>query len=126
MTLIDLCFCSERDKRMLRNCNGFSILEVIGALSIFLVVTIVMLPIMIKTYEERSILDYKREALVLLHNETQSYLYDIGYEAVTKEIETGRRTYFLTLDGEAALVKLCVHWEVPWNKKGKVCNYAKK
>lgn len=111
---------------MLRNCKGFSILEVIGALSIFLVVIMVMLPFLIKTYEERSILDYKREALVLLHNETESYLYDYGYEPVTKEIITGKRIYLFTLDGESSLEKLCVHWEVPWNKKGKVCGYAKK
>ena len=126
MMLIDLCFYLERDKRMLRNCNGFSILEVIGALSIFLVVIMLMLPILIKTYEERSILDYKKEALVLLHNEKESYLYDHGYEAITKEIVNGRRTYLLTFDGEAPLIKLCVHWEVPWDKKGKVCGYAKK
>ncbi len=110
---------------MLRNCRGFSILEVIGALAIFLVVIMVMLPILIKTYEERSILDYKREALVLLHNETESYLYDQS-DTVTKEIVTGRRTFLFTIDGESSFEKLCVHWEVPWNKKGKVCGYAKK
>lgn len=85
-----------------------------------------MLPIMIKIYEERSILDYKREALILLHNETENYLYDNEYGAATKEIVTERRHYLLTFAGEASLVKLCVHWEVPWNKKGKICSYAKK
>lgn len=111
---------------MLRNCKGFSILEAIGALSILLVVMLIMVPIMMKIYEERSILDYKKEALVLLHNETETYLYDNGYETTHKEIVTGKRTYLLTLVGEDALVRLCVHWEVSWNKKGKVCSYAKK
>lgn len=111
---------------MLRKCNGFSLLEVLGALSVFLVVVMLMVPIIIKTYEGRTILAYKKEALLLLHNETESYLYDDGYNAVGKDIKTTTRTYALTIDGEVNLTKLCVHWEVPWNKKGKVCSYAKK
>jgi hypothetical protein len=85
-----------------------------------------MMPIIIKTFEERTILAYKKEALVLLHNETESYLYDDGNKAETKDIDTATRSYILTIDGEVNLTKLCVHWEVPWNKKGKVCGYAKK
>lgn len=110
---------------MLKKCNGFSVIEVLGSFAIFLVLVSSVLPIMMKLYQERAAVDYKREALLLLHNEKESFLYDHIYSG-NKEITTHRRRYEVTLQNEGELAQICVSWEAPWGKNGKVCGYAKK
>lgn len=111
---------------MLKNYNGFSMLEILCSFAIILTSITVIIPIIMKTYEERAVIDYKREALLLSHNEKESYLYDGGYQAETKTVKISSRTYQISIQGEGELIKICVQWEVPWDKKGKICNYAKK
>ena len=111
---------------MLKNCKGFSVLEVICSFSITLLLITGFIPILMKIYEERTWIDYKREALLLLHNEKESFLYDDDYSFDDKKIVISSRTYLVKKQGEDQLTKLCIHWEVPWNKKGIVCGYAKK
>lgn len=126
MNSIPLYFYLERDKHMLKNYNGFSMLEILCSFSIILTSITVIIPIIMKTYEERAVIDYKREALLLSHNEKESYLYDSSYQAETKTVKISSRTYQISIQGEGELTKICVQWEVPWDKKGKICNYAKK
>ena len=110
---------------MLKNCDGFSVIEVLGAFAIFLVLVSSIVPIMMKLYQERAFIDYKREALILLHNEKESFLYDSFYPG-EREVTTSKRRYEVTLDNEGELAKICIGWEVAWGKHGKLCEYAKK
>ncbi|WP_458412508.1 type II secretion system protein [Schinkia sp. CFF1] len=100
--------------------------EVLGSFSIFLVLLTFLLPIMMKAYQEREIMEYKKEALIVLRNEVESYLYDGDPFFEAKEIETTSRSYRLSIEEEDGFTKVCVYWEVPWKEKGNVCDYAKK
>lgn len=85
-----------------------------------------MIPVLMIVYEERTSLEYKREALRYLHNETESFLYDGTQEFWTKKVEISNRKYVVTAENVNELIKICVHWETPRLKKGFVCGYAKK
>lgn len=110
---------------MLKNYKGFSLVEVIGSFAVFVILLTVLLPILMKIYEERTMLTYKEEGLLLLHNEKESFLYDYDFDG-EKEITVDTRRYQLTIQKNGEFVQLCMNWEVPWKKKGRVCTYAKK
>ncbi|HHY73032.1 MAG TPA: type II secretion system protein [Bacillus bacterium] len=110
---------------MLKNGDGFSVIEVLGSFAIFLILITMIIPILLKTYEEKTVINYKREALLVLHNEKESFLYD-GYPLHNKVITAASRSYQLTILMEGNLTKLCIEWKTPWGRKGEVCDYAKK
>lgn len=109
---------------MLTNCRGSSAIEVLVSFSLIILTVTYLIPTLMKTYQERTVIDYKMEALLLLHNEKESFLYDEDYR-IRGEIQSGSRRYQLIMNHEGPLVKICMKWEVPWDKNGKICNYVK-
>ncbi|WP_017755766.1 hypothetical protein [Calidifontibacillus oryziterrae] len=110
---------------MLRSYKGFSIIEVLASFFVLFTTVMLLTPILLNTYQQRTMIDYKREALLLLHNEKASYLYNEGNHQ-SDEIEISTRKYQLSFEQFGQLVKLCVRWEVPWDENGKVCDFIKK
>lgn len=110
---------------MLKNYNGFSLLEVLVSFSLLLLIITFIVPMLMKVHEERAMIDYKRKALLVLHNEIEAYLYgNSEFPRQGEMINSG--TYVMSIELVGELERICIQWETPAKKKGKTCHYVKK
>ncbi|WP_102345604.1 type II secretion system protein [Bacillus sp. Marseille-P3661] len=109
---------------MLVNCKGFSLVEVLVSFALFLMVTSFIVPIFMNVSQERYFLDYKRDALLLLHNEKETYLYDKKV-LQAKDLLSGNKQFHFTAERKGNLVELCIFWEAFLSEQGQTCTFVK-
>ncbi|RAK22370.1 competence protein ComGE [Anoxybacillus vitaminiphilus] len=109
---------------MCKNCNGFTLIEMLVSLGIWLLVSILLLPSFVQISLERKNEELKMTAqqilkeelhirhLTSLHDKTiqrNNVLYTVHWEFV-----------------ENGVVKVCIHWQDYTERVVERCGYAKK
>lgn len=110
---------------MLKRGDGFSLLEAMMAMALFLAVVLALIPEWTKLSRQKERLDRTQTALNLLDDEMQAVLYDRHVQA-EKMIELDGRRYQFRWErtGESGLVKACIRFN-EHNKVYERCSYGK-
>lgn len=101
---------------MLKNSNGFSMVETLVSFSIVITVLGTLIPNIVLLHSERKDLELKREALALLHDNVQEHLYD-DVALMNKSIDLLGTRFEINWTEEGSLMKGCILW------KGETRNY---
>jgi prepilin-type N-terminal cleavage/methylation domain-containing protein len=98
----------------LKNSNGFSLIEVMTALTVFTVVAAAALPMLIHVYKERSAIAEERQALEILQNRVQLWLAtgNVPDDNQTETIRRSGTTYHFTSerDQRSGIITACINW----------------
>ncbi|HZG60497.1 MAG TPA: competence type IV pilus minor pilin ComGE [Anoxybacillus sp.] len=109
---------------MYKNCNGFTLIEMLVSLGIWLLVATILLPSFIQISLERKNEELKSTAQQILNEELRMY------DFTTLHDKTIRRNDILyTIRWESAengIMKACIHWQDYTERVVERCGYAKK
>lgn len=111
---------------MLRNDNGFTLIEVLVATSLLFLTLSFILPSFVILHSERQSL-YREIEIV---QQLEQKLHDASLESeripfqISEEISGRFITYIFTIDDQ--LIKGCAHWETEKTDETSMCLYKKK
>lgn len=111
---------------MLKNCKGFTLIEVLGAFGIVMMIATTLLPIMHIVHKEEEVLSEHRQYTNQLHDELQAYLWE-GHDLlppISFAKTNNSTTLFYDFTNEDHLVKGCVKWTNVKAKQETVCLYG--
>lgn len=111
----------------MKNCKGFSLLEVIVALSILSIISTSSLSIIITVYKERIAIKESYHALELLQTQIQEWLFDAGDVVQDKVVEVNGTVYVIDMEFQSdSKTKFCVRWNGRNERVYERCEYAKR
>lgn len=111
---------------MFWNRNGYMLFNSILSLSLFLLITLTLLPSISTLYKELSRLQDRREWILILHNEIRQVMYLNENMLPMQKAKTHKGIYgHLTFQTSNALIKGCLEWENHREQLERVCLYAK-
>lgn len=111
---------------MLRNCKGFSLIEVLASLAIWLLLCMTLVPSLLQVIKDRQDNDMLLFASRKLNEAIQGYVND------SNSMDTGPYVYkdnFLYLsweETEGNSVKACIRWENYKKIQKERCGFARK
>ena len=110
---------------MLRETNGYSLIEVIVASSIFLSAVAVFIPIASNLQLEQHILTERRTVAHQLHEDLQQYIW-LDASAVPAEYrkELNSNTINFEFEEENNFIKGCAAWQNAKQIKESICLYG--
>jgi prepilin-type N-terminal cleavage/methylation domain-containing protein len=95
----------------LKNCKGFTLVEVITALMVLTIMTLVLLPSLAKIYQERGAIHQEHVALHLLDKAITSWIYDNNTLIEENVVIEQNTTYTLTLLlNDDNYIRACINW----------------
>ena len=109
---------------MLKNCNGFSLIEVFIAFNLFLWLLLFIVPQVVIVKRERNELEKERMAYNILHDQIQRYIYDRTQEEEIIRQGTSYKIFWET--NRNHLAKGCIEWQEKNDHFKKRCLYAKR
>jgi competence protein ComGE len=106
---------------MCKNCNGFTLIEMLVSLGIWLLVATILLPSFIQISLERKNEELKSTAQQILNEELRmTTLHD-------KTIRRNDVLYTIRWEfAENGIMKACIHWQDYTERIVERCGYAKK
>ncbi|MBU8908981.1 competence type IV pilus minor pilin ComGE [Desertibacillus haloalkaliphilus] len=107
--------------------KGFSLIEVMVALSILAVLAMTIVPTLTIVYGERVTIREQQQALSLIDDRLQIWLYDRYNSVNAEEVDVNGTLYDLqskTIAHET--LQVCVTWHGSNNRSYERCGYAKK
>ncbi|KGX89184.1 hypothetical protein [Pontibacillus litoralis] len=111
---------------MSQNYNGFISLTSLYSFSLFLILSLSLLPIVATIQAEQSFLQEERHVVHALANELQQALYykkEAFPFVISTTISSEPVTISFTIDGE--MIKGCAHWSTIRHEERKECLYGK-
>ncbi|MHA6250980.1 hypothetical protein [Oceanobacillus sp. CAU 1775] len=105
--------------------NGFTLIEVFIASSLFLSTVLIFIPIINNMQHEKQILHDRKTISLYLQEELQYFIWESGYnlpESKTASIN-GKSAQFLFIQ-ENEFIKGCVNWQNAKQKAEEFCIYA--
>ncbi|WP_026674865.1 competence type IV pilus minor pilin ComGE [Alkalihalobacterium bogoriense] len=110
----------------MKKCSGFTLMEVVMALSIVMMMTSFLLPVLLKVYQENRTIQEQTWANVYVHKTLQEWLYDEKTLLASFTIQQKGTTYEATSKMEANQVEFCLTWIGRNSRSYVTCQYAKK
>ncbi|WP_054635426.1 type II secretion system protein [Thalassobacillus sp. C254] len=108
-----------------KNTNGFTLIEVVGALSIITVIAAVLVPVYTLVQTERQVIAQERAALSILEEE----MYFIDEAASTFDHEKtrwlGDNEFFIETKEGKDWNEICISWLNVKQRPGEHCAYFK-
>ncbi|HET7579760.1 MAG TPA: type II secretion system protein [Bacillales bacterium] len=113
---------------MLKNRKGFSLVEVMAALTVLTITAAVSLPLLIHVYQDREAVHEELRAANLLQNHLKRWIVEGTAGAQNHQVlRHGGTTYRLTWNAEPELKaeKICITWYSSKERRKQKCGYAK-
>ncbi|MGO4887139.1 prepilin-type N-terminal cleavage/methylation domain-containing protein [Anaerobacillus sp. MEB173] len=111
----------------MRNCNGFTLIEVIASLSIVTVLMASCLPLFITVNNERVAIRENFYAFDLLYVSIQDWLIEERVHLYTQQVERNGTLYRITVQSEEMNnAFICIKWLGSNDRQYERCEYAKK
>lgn len=114
-----------KDVVILKNSNGFSVIEAFVSLGILVLVATSFLPLASFVSYEKEALSHKRQIVLLLHDELQSVLMKNDFPTTRKVFLDSVVTTFEFTNTESRLIKGCATWTNIRNRNEEICIYGK-
>lgn len=111
---------------MCKNCNGFTLVEVMLSFFILSVMTSTIIPGYIKVYQERKTILEEQQAQQYITNLLQAWIYDNETIENRKTITIKGTEYVLKTKQNENELELCLTWDGRNAREYSICNYAKK
>jgi competence protein ComGE len=111
---------------MLKNCRGYTLLEMLVAFSILFLLLAHMLPLYIQIKQERKNIDIEKAAVKLLHEKMLEYKYDGAFPSPSNRVLDGMMYEVTWQQEEQSLFKVCISWEDLSKRSKKRCDYIKR
>lgn len=112
---------------MLKNCRGFSLIEVLSGFSLLIILVSIFIPQMLSVYHERQHLEHRRFAQAYLNDHMQIFLYENGELLSGNESIDGQTYTFFNTTLENHLSKFCIQWiEKGGGRAYEKCTYGKR
>lgn len=105
--------------------EGFTLIEVLVAMSIVMMLVATIIPINILIKQERKILEDKRTISMRLHDELQKIVFE-DMKPQNDTVEIGNKSVYFTFRTEQELQKGCAIWENEKQKEETICLYGLK
>src|SRR5690625_3155932 len=99
--VICLRYTLVKGRCLIKNCDGFTLVEVLFAFTFFIFICATILPIVTHLYKERVTLNEKRNVLYTLEEEVQSY-------AVGLRMTSSENVVYTSVNEN--VTKLCLKW----------------
>ncbi|HEU5140505.1 MAG TPA: type II secretion system protein [Bacillales bacterium] len=112
---------------MLNNEKGFSLIEVLAALAIFVMAVSACFPMLIHIYRERMAIEEEYQALDILHNRIQRTLLGGTVPEDTNQfLHNASVVYRVTYEEarESDWTKVCIAWTASNERRYKRCGYT--
>jgi len=106
------------------NNKGYMLLNTLFSFSLFLTLTLSLLPMINTTYKEQMILEERRYWLYTLHDELKRNNQSSSLP-ITTQLNRNEQTAIVTLSRTSSLVKGCIKWQNERGKQERECLYAK-
>jgi len=108
---------------MWKKSEGFTLIEVLVAMSILMMLVATIIPIDLLIKQERKILQTRRVISMKLHDELQKIVWN-GGELEMKEIKIGNRLVKFQFEKNHRLVKGCANWKNDRERQENICLYG--
>lgn len=111
----------------MKNSKGFSLIEVMTALAMFMVVATATMPILTHVYKERLAISEERKALEILQNRMQMWLANGGTpDDSDSDFIPGTSYHFRwDKDPQSDIVTACITWTGSNERGYEKCSYSK-
>src|SRR5690625_2769848 len=107
---------------MLRNCSGFTYIEMLISFTIIVTIVTVTIPLMTILNKERLILSERREIAYKLHDKLIESIWKNEYKNEVMTINN--KKVKLTFHPEDELIKGCANWDNVKKQKETICLYG--
>ena len=111
---------------MLKNCKGYTLLEMLMAFSVLLLLLTSTLPLYIHIKQERKNVEMDKVAVKLLHQALLAYKYDGVSPHSWTEKWQGVAYQMEWKEGPGAFVEACISWEDESERSQKRCDYIRR
>lgn len=111
---------------MLKNCRGYTLLEMLVAFSVLLLLLTHTLPLYIHVKQERKNVQMDKAAVKLLHRKMLEYKYDGALSDSFTETQEGVTYYIDWHKEQPPFFKTCISWEDLNKRHQKRCDYIKR
>ena len=108
---------------MYRNNSGYMLLNSLFSFSLFLILTLSLLPMITTVYKEQLILKERRYWLYALHDELQQPEI-LASLPTTFSLEHHEKIANLTIERQSLLIEGCISWENIRGKEEHECLYT--
>ena len=107
----------------MRKNEGFTLIEVLVAMSILMMLVATIIPIDLLVKQERKILQNRRAISMKLHDELQAIVWN-KQALENTQFKIGSRSVELNFVSNHPLVKGCANWENEKKRREKICLYG--
>lgn len=104
---------------MLYKTNGFFLIELLLSLSIWMVLTLFLLPMFIQVSKQSLNTQYSREASKILYDSLQEVVFT---GAIKDHLTVQRKGKLFTVTEEASKNEVCVRYENSFEKEVLICD----
>ncbi|WP_181350098.1 type II secretion system protein [Thalassobacillus sp. CUG 92003] len=105
--------------------NGFSLIEAMLSLTVFLIITLSLLPVLVQTQHSERDLEVKRHALSRLHDHLLIAMADPNPSWPLTKTETIFDSLItVQIESENGLIKACASWQERHQDNQEICLYG--
>ncbi|MCT8138672.1 type II secretion system protein [Anaerobacillus sp. CMMVII] len=111
----------------MRNCKGFSLIEVMTALMVVIVITLILIPTLAIVYEERMAIQQEKKAMNLLSKTITGWIYEENgnLETEVTDLDTIYKIT-TTVKEESQELKACIAWRAANDRQYEKCASGKR
>jgi competence protein ComGE len=111
---------------MLKNCKGYTLLEMLVAFSLLFLLLTHALPLYIHIKQERKNVEMDKSAVKLLHQAILAYKYDGLSPDSSTNTQQGTVYEIDWNEGVSGFLEACISWENQTKRRQKRCDYIRK